>query len=93
MTAVALVRMPFRALEVTENWDKSLLEEAARCIGYRPALLQEAEQTRTRSLDENILARALQTLDIQPFTLQSVGAYKDQMVRKSLQDQSWALTR
>src|SRR6266704_7159615 len=94
MTAVAtLVRAPFQPLLVEERWDKTLLEEAASLIGYRPQALAEAEQTRKRSLDENIFARALEAVNIQPFTLRSVQVYKALMLKKAHKGESLPITQ
>src|SRR5712672_225468 len=93
MTAVALQRAPFRPLEVLEGWDALLLQEACKLVGYRPKALLEAEQTRKRSLDEAILARALEAVDIQPFTVQSVKAYKNAMLHLAHRGESWPCTR
>jgi hypothetical protein len=93
MTAVALVRAPFRPLEVLEGWDTQLLKQAAELIGYRPQAIAEAEQTRKRSLDENILARALERAEIEPFTVASVALYKAKMLKEAHRGESWAFTR
>ena len=53
----------------------------------------EREATRTRSLNEAIFARALEDLDIQPFTIPSVQAYKARMLKEACKGQSLALTR
>lgn len=88
-----LSRAPFVPLEVTESWDKTLLERASELLRYRPSALQKAEETRVRSINENIFARALDELGIQPFTLSSVQAYKKRMLKEAHRGESWAFTR
>lgn len=94
MTALAfLQRAPFRPIEVTEGWDKELLESAKKLLGYNPTAVIEAEKVRTRSANEVILARVLEKLDIQPFTVQSVHAYQASMIAEAKKGDSWAFTK
>lgn len=89
----ALVRAPFCPSVVEESWDAKLLEEARELLGYRPTAVVTAQVARTRNINENIFARALEKLDIQPFTLDSVEAYKAKMLKEAHRGESCRLVR
>jgi hypothetical protein len=94
MTAVALLqRAAFQPLAVEESWDATLLREAASLIGYRPKAVAEAEETRRRNLNEVVMARALEEVGIEPFTISSVEAYKALRIKEAHKVESSALTR
>jgi hypothetical protein len=88
-----LTRAPFQPLAIEESWDGALLAEAATLVGYRPTALLKAEEVRKRSLDEVIFARALEAVDIQPFTLRSVETYKARMLKRAHKGESWPITQ
>lgn len=93
-TAVQVLRRsPFTLSALGSFSNADLLHEAARLLGYTPKALLERQQNLTRVVNERALAQALTALDIEPFNLASVQAYKAKKLKAALSEASPAFLR
>jgi hypothetical protein len=83
METVTLERKPFTPQAETVFSSHELLERAKNVLSYSPSAVTEREAEAKRRADEITVAKALDSLEIQPFDAAKVSNYQAMMVKKA----------